>query len=275
MFEYVNNYLFHKRDPILNMNTNLDINLDPDPDQKSNILSQYWIDSLNICNKQFESARSTVYNATLGYFYTSGIMRHVLVEIPDNSKILDVGIGTGCAYSHNSDLIKRKNIHIIGIDIDPGYTRKAKHTMIDDDLESHVKIILGDIYEIDCQQDILVNSFDFVFFSDSYAVIPGVHIMMTYCEKFLKPTGMMVVTSTLFDNYNETIEWIKQRLIYVSSIEFGNMMLKGILEEYIGSRYSGDVNECFRNIETSIIPGTECKINTYIVKWIPDKRFNT
>jgi ubiquinone/menaquinone biosynthesis C-methylase UbiE len=225
----------------------------------------------NTYKRHLDSVKSTIYNTTIGYFYTSDIMRNILVEIPNNSKILDVGIGTGYAYLQNSDLIKRKNIHITGIDIDSGNIRTAKHNMIDSDLESYTTLVNGDVYKMD-ENQIMNNSFDFLFFLDSYSVIPNIHTMITFCEKYLNSTGIIIVASTLFDRYDENLDWIKQRLIYISSIEFGNMMLKTNLEEYIKTRYSGDIDQCFRIINSTSILGITCDMKTYIVKWCPDCR---
>lgn len=235
---------------------------------------QGWMDNIlswgqQTCKKHFDSVKSTIYNTTLGHFYASDIMRHILVEIPDYSRILDIGIGTGYVYSQNSDLVKRKNIHITGIDIDPAYIKSAKHTVIDADLESNVKLIIGDINEID-EHEIKYGSYDFVFFTDSYSSMDNVHSTITLSEKYLTEDGIIVVASTLFDYYDENIDWIKQRLFYVSSIQFGNMMLKGNLEEYIKTRYIGNIKQCFRVINTTSIPGTDYQIKTYIVKWQPN-----
>lgn len=244
------------------------------PNLSLNTSQQGWVNDVvswgqATCKQHFDSVKSTIYNTTIGHFYTSGVMRHILVEIPDNSKILDVGIGTGYIYSQNSDLIKRKNIYVTGIDTDPGYIKHAKHSMIDADLESHVRLLNCDTYTTS-KIDIDLGSFDFVIFSDSYSSISDVYSTITFCERYLNRIGIIIVASALFDKYDENIDWIKQRLIYVSSIDFGNMMIKEDLEQYVEARYSGNIDECFRVISSAKIPGTEYTIKTYIVKWCPD-----
>lgn len=226
-------------------------------------------------SRQLGFARSTVYNSTLGYFYTKDVMRNVLVDLPDNSRILDVGIGTGYVYAQNSDLIKRKNIKVVGVDIDPNYVRSAKHAVIDAELEEHIRIINIDIREaLDSDTDLLNHSFDFVCFSDSFAVIPNVYTIITHCEKYLNSTGYMIITSTLFDKYSTNVDWIKQKLVYVSSVDFGNMMLKDDLEKYLRTRCT-NTTDCFRLIDSKNLLGENYKINTYIVKWRPNVRDNS
>jgi len=216
--------------------------------------------------------RSNIYNKTVGYFYTYKIMKKVFESLPDDSKILDVGIGTGYTYSKNSKLIKQKNFSIVGVDIDPEYIRSAKCAISESNIEKNVKLVLQDIYTVSSDsKDIPLNSFDYVIFSDSYAVIPNVHDMITFCERFLKLDNLsarMVVVSTLFDKYNDRISWIKNRLIYVTTVDFGSMMLKSDLKKYVRSRTNDETEGEFDTVEEKTIPG-EIALNTYIVKWYP------
>lgn len=221
-------------------------------------------------NQWIGYGRSKIYNFTIGYFYTQSIIRKILASLPDNSTVLDVGVGTGFTYSQNSDIIKQKNLQIVGIDIDPEYVRNAKHAMIDSELENNVKLVTQDIYKV-TQEQIPEQSFDFVIFSDSYAVIPDVHKMATFCEKFLKKSGSVIIASTLFDEYNHYIDWVKKRIIYVSTIDFGEMMVKENLKKYISSRFSGDVESCFILLDEKIVPGLNYPFRSYMVKWTPDQ----
>ena len=52
--------------------------------------------------------------------------REVLKRLPDNARVLDVGIGTGTALICNKDLIKQKNITVVGIDYDKDYVDKCR-----------------------------------------------------------------------------------------------------------------------------------------------------
>ena len=106
--------------------------------------------------------------------------------------------------------------------------------------------------------------FDYCIFSDSYAVIPNVNNMLRHCERFLNDNGYMVVTSTLFDDYNSKIDLVKQNLKYISTVEYGRMVLKSELEEYIvNERKCTDFE--FRLIKQHDVLGYEFK--SYIVMW--------
>lgn len=220
-----------------------------------------------------KKTRGIMYDMTIGYFYTQYVMRYFLETIPDGSRILDIGIGTGYTYSKNKDILKKKSLKVVGVDVDPDYVRSAKHGIIDADLESHVNIILSDIYKVD-ESMISSKSFDYVVFSDSYAVIPNVHDMITFCEKFIKINGKMVVLSTLFDSFDSNINWIKRNIKYFSSVEFGTMMLRENLQNYIKQRINVDdnfdIDSCFKLIMHHNIPLTSHVMKTYIVIWTPN-----
>lgn len=220
--------------------------------------------------------RSNVYNGSVGYFYTQGIMRKVLESLPDNVMILDVGIGTGYTYAKNDDLIKRKNLAILGVDIDPEYIRHAEQAVIDHELEDQIKLIVHDIYVP--SSEIPTEFFDYVIFSDSYAVIPEVHEMISFCERFLRPNSesQMIVVSTLFDQYNDKFDWIKNHIIYLTSIDFGKMMVKNDLMVYIQSRIGdqqvndqSEIEKLFVVIDQRKYPGITDTFKTYMVKWTP------
>lgn len=210
------------------------------------------------------TARGIVYDSTIGYFYTQYVMQKVLDQIPEGSRILDIGIGTGYAHYRNQHIIKEKNLVIVGIDIDAEYVKRAKHTMIDAGLDQNVKLIVADVYDVEFDQ-----GFDFVIFSDSYAVIPDVHQMISHCEKFLGENGKVIITSTLFDQYNQYIDWVKQRIGSVSSVEFGEMKLKHTLINYAKQRALDQSDIEIELIDQKTTPIVGYQFNTYVVSWTP------
>lgn len=210
--------------------------------------------------------RCLIYNYTIGYFYTRIITRKVLDSLPDGSRILDIGIGTGYVYSKNSNLIKQKKLEIVGIDIDAEYINYARQTVKLANLEQHIKLINNDIYCVD-SDDMALKSFDYVMFSDSYAVIPNVHDMITFCERYLKQdsSSKIVVVSTLFDRFNKYVSWIKRHIVYVSTVDYGSMMIKSDLEKYLEERKIDDAT--FTVIDDYAQLCKLMKSSTYMVMW--------
>ena len=149
------------------------------------------------------------------------------------------------------------------LDIDESFILRARHSLIDYDLEDEIELICDDVYRTDLDG----RTFDYVVFSDSYAVIPNVNNMMRACERFMKEyTGYMIVTSTLFDEYDATLDRIKQNLKYVSAVEYGQLMLRTDLETYITDERRSDDYE-FKLIKQFNIGNME--FNSYIVRWRP------
>lgn len=249
-------------------------------------------------NQLFQYIRCIIYDYVIGYWYTKKIMRKFLQSVPDEVHILDIGVGTGYTYVANSDLIKSKRLNIVGIDINNHFINYAKHCIVDAQIDNYVKLIACDIYDPNVFQT--DAKFDIVIFSDSYAVIPNVHQMMVYCEKFLGKSSIylkdaeMVCITTLFDSKNSIIDWLKQKLIYLTTIDFGKQMIKEELYNFIKSRSSNDIEKCFTKINiieknnileafidflnTQILYFTKynikkiCSSDSYIVRWTPDTR---
>ena len=166
----------------------------------------------------------------------------------------------------NSEIIKDRNIKVLGIDTNKSYITRARHALIDNDLDNWIKLL-----HIDNYNEMKINTqFDYIVFSDSYSVIPNINNTLRYYERFMKDSGYkdsgykdsgyMVVTSTLFDEYNQTIDLVKKNLRY------GTMMLKSDLEEYIKQdRQSDDYD--FKICKQYNLSSTQ--FNSYIVRWKP------
>jgi ubiquinone/menaquinone biosynthesis C-methylase UbiE len=52
--------------------------------------------------------------------------REVLKRLPNNVRVLDVGIGTGTALLCNKDILQSKKITVVGIDYDADYVEKCR-----------------------------------------------------------------------------------------------------------------------------------------------------
>ena len=118
---------------------------------------------------------------------TPSFYRFVLEnQIRPNSRILEVGIGNGSCIVQNKDLIVRKNLKIVGIDIDDDYVALCLGRIQDAELSSRVTVQ---------NQDLLTfvddSKFDYILFSESYPVIPTSTMcrMMDHCRLLLTDAG--------------------------------------------------------------------------------------
>lgn len=167
----------------------------------------------------FDRFRSIMYDLFLTP-YTTKMNRKFLKSVPPDSKIIDIGIGTGKAMTNNSSIIKDKGIKVLGYDIDPGYVKQCLEHIKSTGLEDNIVVNLKDIY--DENKDLKV---DYVLFSDSYAVIPNVNRMIKYSTKFLKPNGKIIILTTLDDD-NNLLQYkrsVKPKIKSFTTLEFGKV----------------------------------------------------
>jgi len=73
--------------------------------------------------------------------------RTVLSRLDDGTALLDVGVGTGGALCRCADLVRAKNLRIIGLDYDAAYVDAAKRTIADAGLQDLVHVICMSVYD--------------------------------------------------------------------------------------------------------------------------------
>jgi 2-polyprenyl-3-methyl-5-hydroxy-6-metoxy-1,4-benzoquinol methylase len=90
--------------------------------------------------------RSFIYD-TLILRLTSRWYAEVLRRVPQGATLLDVGIGTAGALLANEDLVKRKGLRVVGIDIDADYIARARQRLRDSSLAGLAEVRLESVYE--------------------------------------------------------------------------------------------------------------------------------
>ena len=86
-------------------------------------------DIVSYIDPYYQYSQNTLYNYLIGS-YTKILYQKFFESIPDNSVILDVGVGNGNSLIQNKDLIIQKNLKIIGIDINDYSINVAKESVI-------------------------------------------------------------------------------------------------------------------------------------------------
>ena len=173
--------------------------------------------------------------------YTSILYKKFLKKIPENSTVLDIGIGNAYALIQNSDILVNKNIKIIGLDIDVTSINIANKFIKEQNLDEFINVECVNIYDYKKE-----DKFDYIYFSNSYSVIPGIHEMMKYvCDNLLSDNGAIIVSTTLDNRTNYFKEVIKPKMKQILfDIDFGQHI---VLENFINDMTKN--NLIIKNIE--------------------------
>jgi len=204
--------------------------------------------------------RATIYDALITQM-TSEWYKVVLSRLPQSSRVLDVGIGTGSALIKNKDIIDQKNLKIVGVDYDLEYVKKCEQNFIDHKLTNKCKVYHSSIYEFQPQihsnkkifekdikktQSLIDDSetetdsgenvsrqFDAVYFSGSLMIMPDPVLALKHVSKFLKPEGKIYITQTVEQTRSLFSEMIKPILKTITTIDFGNVTYESSLLDSI------------------------------------------
>jgi len=148
---------------------------------------------------------------------TGAWYREVLARIPDNARVLDVGIGTGGALCENATTVSSKSLQITGVDIDPDYVRRARSAVADAGLEPQVSVRLESIY------DHHGGPYEAVYFSASFMLMPDPERALEHVKTLLAPQGRIYFTQTFEHRRSRLTEVAKPLLKRVTTIDFGSV----------------------------------------------------
>lgn len=160
--------------------------------------------------------RSVIYD-TLILRLTSRWYAEVLRRVPEGAALLDVGIGTAGALLANADLVKRRCLRVVGIDVDADYVARARRRLGDSPLSDLVEVRLESVY------DHQGGPYDAVYFSGSFMLLPEPEQALRHCCALLNPGGRIFFTQTIQKQPARWMEILKPMLKRVTSIDFGRV----------------------------------------------------
>ncbi|KAJ8902012.1 hypothetical protein NDN08_004213 [Rhodosorus marinus] len=183
-----------------------------------------------------DEARSSVYNFCIVSF-TAKWYSAVLNRLPEGAHILDVGIGTGTALMRNANQILEKKIRVTGVDYDESYVLKCKKEIAEKHLEHWVSVVHDSIYDFRPKSSEGAKIFDAVYFSGSFMILPDKPAALKRVITFLKDghRGRIFFTQTFEEKQNPFLEWLKPRLSYWTSIDFGSVTYEEEFDEVLES----------------------------------------
>lgn len=157
---------------------------------------------------------------------TPNLFYSVLKEIPNNSRILDFGCGSGICYRKidTIDLVVKSNYKITGIDIDKVAIDKFQNKINSNSLGNKINLICGDIFKMEINE-----KFDYVIFSESVPLLSGEFLnnLISYIKSNLLQTGGKIIfINNLTENPQSIIKFIKPKIKYITTIDFGRVLSK-------------------------------------------------
>jgi len=151
---------------------------------------------------------------------TDHCYKNCLNYFSNTSTILDVGIGNGAMMKNHHSLIKSKDLRITGIDINKSYIRHCDHLIRNYQLENYIKIYHEPVETYEPPRK---EFFDFILFSMSFMLFNNQQLVLDQVKNWLKPGGEIVFFQTMFKERSRLIEFIKPKLKYVTTINFGKV----------------------------------------------------
>jgi len=162
------------------------------------------------------AVRAWVYDRVIAGM-TSRWYRQVLDRLPNGARMLDVGIGTGAALARCADVVRAKELSVVGLDIDPDYLACCRAALDRAGLAGHVTPVLGSVY------DHRGGPYDAVYFSASLMLLPDPAAAIAHVASLLAPDARLYATQTFHHRRSPLLEWAKPLAQHVTTIHFGRV----------------------------------------------------
>lgn len=138
--------------------------------------------------------------------------------MPPNSRVLDVGIGTGAALLRCADKARAQGLVFEGLDYDADYVASCKAAFA----RAKAGDVLEEAYEASVY-DFTGGPYDAAYFSGSLMIMPDKPGALAHVASLLRPGGRIYVTQTIEKHPNKLLEIVKPILFHITTIDFGGV----------------------------------------------------
>jgi SAM-dependent methyltransferase len=156
----------------------------------------------------------------------------IIRNVPNGSRILDVGCGDGLYYKFDKvvNLIKEKGLTIFSIDIDAGAIPICRERIKKSGLSNQVTTEAKDLLEL--FPEAIDAKYDIVLFMESFPVIS--RDLMTRLIVKARTLGREVhLYHNLVERKTWFLSWFKPKIKYISLVDFGQLTSKQEQEDII------------------------------------------
>lgn len=160
--------------------------------------------------------RAWIYDRLFGHM-TARWYAAALAQIGEGARVLDVGVGPGAALAAHAEVLRRRDMRVVALDVDPDYVARARARIRDAGLADRVTIQLEDVGR---HQG---GPYDAVYFSASFMLLDDPDTALAHVRGLLAPHGLVLFTQTFEHGPSRFVEWLKPRLAHVTTIEFGRV----------------------------------------------------
>jgi tRNA A58 N-methylase Trm61 len=149
--------------------------------------------------------------------FTTAWYAEVLSRLPTGARLLDVGVGTAGSLVRNGDLLRERDLHVVGVDIDADYLRAARKQIARWGLEDRIEVRHTSIHDFE------EMGFHAAYFGASFMLMPHPSHVLRHVGTLLRPGGKVYFTQTFQESRSTFWERAKPLLHKVTTIHFGNV----------------------------------------------------
>ena len=147
--------------------------------------------------------------------------RFIVNALPQNTRLLDVGVGTGSSLLSQVDLLKARSIQVQGIDINTQYLEACQAKIESLKVNDLIQVREQSVYDLNAP-----DTFDAVYFSASFMLLPQQREALRVVKQSLSDHGLICFTQTFEKKRARLMEVIKPLLYMVTTVHFGVVTYK-------------------------------------------------
>lgn len=149
---------------------------------------------------------------------TDGCYGTCLPVLPPAARVLDVGIGNGEMIKTYHALIRSKRLSITGLDVNQDYLAQCNRLIGTYGLQ---EFIHTELTAVEAYAPPEAGCFDCILFSMSFMLLDDPRLVLRRIQPWLAPGGQVVFVQTMFRKASRLLDFVKPRLKYVTTVDFG------------------------------------------------------